>query len=241
MALIEPRLLEGLQSQQQHLQTPVSKTILSLDDQMKDVLSRPDISSHDKVKLYNQVLQRYINYNDQQQATAQAPVRVTMIGSTPSSSTRTSPAPEDASSSPSSSIIEQEVLDSVPTRMKKKAQLLMNRIKASPELAWTDVGEMVYKGQILPHTNISDLVNDALRRRKHFEPRGWEVFARAMKETNVPQDLIGHRERWQWMQRQHQDNTPSTTPSPVSPTPISQSRRKKKRIVSTRVPRWTTY
>ena len=64
--------------------------------------------------------------------------------------------------------IEQEVLNSVSKTMKKKAQLLVNHIKNSPAMRWTDKGELVYKDQVLSNTNVADLVNDALRRRKHF-------------------------------------------------------------------------
>ena len=224
MALVEPRLLESLQWQQQEFQTPMSKAMSTLDSDMQGILSRHDVPPDEKVKLYNQTLQRFINYHDQRQMAAKAPVQVAMVDSgTTSPSADTSPVMADA--------IEKELLESVPPRMKKKAQLLINRMKAHPQLSWSDRGELVYKDQIVPDTNVADLVNDMLRRRKHFEPHGWQTFARALKETNVPQDLIGHQERWQWMQRPGQE--PSSTPS--------RSRRKTSRVVSTRVPRWSSY
>jgi len=229
MALVEPRLLEGLQWQQQQFQTPLGKAMSSLDGDMQDILARHDVPQDEKVKLYNQILQRYVTYHDQRQTAARAPVRVTMVDeglpSDDQKSTDTSPMPADA--------IEREMLESVPPRMKKKAQLLINRIKAHPQLAWTDRGELVYKDQVVTNTNVADLVNDVLRRRKHFEPRGWQTFAQALKETNVPQDLIGHQERWEWMQHPREAASPSAQQS--------QPRRKRTRVVSTRVPRWSPY
>ena len=201
---------------------------------MQDILSRHNVSADEKVKLYNQVLQQYMNYKDQQQMAAQAPIRVTMVDNASEGKSTTVPA--ESSTMPDA--IEREVLDSVPMRMKKKAQLLINRIKANPRLAWSDMGQLVYKDQVMANTNVADLVNDALRRRKHFEPHGWQIFAQAMKETNVPQDLIGHRERWQWMQRHPQEEVTAAAAAARQPTP----QRKRKRVVSTRVPtRWSPY
>ncbi len=130
--------------------------------------------------------------------------------------------------------IEREVLESAPDRMKKKAQLLVNRIRNSPHLQWTDTGELVYKGQVVANSNVVDLVNDVLRRRKHFEPQGWQTFARGLKESNVPQDLIGHQERWQWM---HQ--SPPTLASQRESVVQPLETKKQRREVS--VPRWSSY
>jgi hypothetical protein len=246
MALVEPRLLDGMQWQQQQLQNPMGKAMSSLDGDMQEVLTRPTISPGEKVKLYHQVLQRYMNYKDQREMAAEAPVRVSMVDTSPSplvsdgSSSSTVPMtlPPTPSDTPAGAI-ERELLDSVPMHMKKKAQLLVNRIKANPQLAWTDTGELVYKDQVIANTNVSDLVNDALRRRKHFEPSGWQIFAQAMKETNVPQDLIGHRERWQWMQRRPQQGAAAAAAATAAASHLAPL--KKKRIVSTRVPRWSSY
>jgi hypothetical protein len=37
-----------------------------------------------------------------------------------------------------------------------------------------------------------DLVNDVLSKKKYFHPQGWEPFGEALREANVPQNLIGH-------------------------------------------------
>lgn len=223
MALVEPRLLEGLQWQRHTNNNPMMKAMSSLDGDMQEVLTQQNMSTDEKVKLYNQVLQRYINYGEQQQMAARAPIKMQMIDTTPPESI-SSPAPESAAID----AIEQEVVDSVPTRMKKKDQQLINRIKNSPHLRWTDKGEIIYKDQVMSNTNVADLINDALRRRKHFEPQGWQLFAQALKEPNVPQDLVGHHERWEWMQQQQPQEVPARP-------------KKKKRVVSTRAPRWSPY
>ena len=39
-------------------------------------------------------------------------------------------------------------------------------------------------------------------------PRGWQAFAEDLRDMNIPQDVIGNRERWDWMHRAQE--TPET-------------------------------
>ena len=56
-------------------------------------------------------------------------------------------------------------------------------------------------GKSIPGSNIIDLVNDVIRHRKGSEPTGWQAFAEGLRDINIPQDVIGNRERWDWMHR----------------------------------------
>ena len=55
-----------------------------------------------------------------------------------------------------------------------------------------------------PNTNVINLVNDVLRNRKTFVPNGWKIFCKALGKLNVPQDLIGNKLRWNYMQKELQ-------------------------------------
>ena len=57
----------------------------------------------------------------------------------------------------------------------------------------------MYKGEVVSHTHIQDLVQDVLQKRKNHIPRGWQTLAKALKESNIPQDLIANQDRWDWM------------------------------------------
>ena len=83
--------------------------------------------------------------------------------------------------------------------MKPKAGLLVRKMKADPNIAWSEKGEPKYKGKTVRGSNVVDLVNDVLRKRKYFNPQGWETFGEALREANVPQDLIGHEDRWKYI------------------------------------------
>jgi hypothetical protein len=66
-------------------------------------------------------------------------------------------------------LIDDEILESVPKTMKAKAQLLLKKMKSSPDISWNEKRELKCK-------------------RKYFNPQGWETFGEALREANVPQD-----------------------------------------------------
>jgi hypothetical protein len=49
-----------------------------------------------------------------------------------------------------------------------------------------------YNDKTVQGNNVVDLINDVLRKRKYFNPQGWETFGEALREANVPQDLSRH-------------------------------------------------
>lgn len=200
MALIDPRLLQTLQQQQ----IPVNSTLSmmqSLDRDMESVLRKNDVTEREKVRLYNDALQKYLTFENQRTSSVSPlPVKVVQDRSTPN------PGNESRRSD-----IEREIVESVPKTMSKKARLLIDRIKSNPVMKWNDKGELIYKDNTIPGTNISDLINDVLRHRRQFTPRGWETFAQGLKDINAPQELVGNRERWQYM---HHRNPPRSLGPP---------------------------
>jgi hypothetical protein len=73
---------------------------------------------------------------------------------------------------------------------------------------------------------VVELVNDVLRKRKYFNPQGWETFGEALREANVPQYLIGHEDRWRYItqtkrtsrsRKRQQSSSPIRPYSPKTP------------------------
>ena len=112
--------------------------------------------------------------------------------------------------------IKEEILESVPKTMKTKAELLIRKMKADPNIAWIEKGELKYKGETVRGSNVVELVNDVLRKRKYFNPQGWETFGEC--STNVPQNLIGHEDRWKYITQTKR--TPTSRKRQQSPSPI---------------------
>ena len=189
MTLVDPRLLNQLQQQQpsKPIRNITVNSMNQMNETMKETLEDPTLSDTDKVQLYNQSLMRHNFVEDKVQ-------------------------PQPTSSTVLDETVEDDILDSVPKTMRQRAARLIRKIKSSSSIRWNDRGELIYKGNVYPNTNISDLVNDVLRRRKTFQPQGWDVFAEGLQDINVPMDLVGNEERWKWMHSSKPVDKASATP-----------------------------
>ena len=202
MALVPQELLDTVQLQQNQMINPVTKMLSSLDKEMQQVLDRTDIPDDEKAKLYQQTLQQYRAYSDKKKE----PVKISIVPTTPSTPSAVGIDQVDKGQDPPLKDeivmdgVEQDVLESVPKSLQKKARLLLQKIKQHGAVAWNEKGELTYDGNPLPGTHMVDLVNDVLRRRKTFTPTGWPQFSQVLSAMNVPQDLVGNKERWKFMQ-----------------------------------------
>ena len=152
------------------------KVMDTLDKKMQTILEREDLSADERLKLYDQSFTRYLNdYDDYRPR----PVAV---------------APEPVKQD----LFDNEILESVPKTMKAKVQLLLKKWRAVPTLAWTRKGNWNTRRNVKGSNGV-DLVNDVLSKRQYFNPQGRETFGDALREANVPQDLIGHEDRWRYI------------------------------------------
>ena len=117
------------------------------------------------------------------------PIRVVTVNeSVTGSGSGVEPGPEGAVRAPSSGQ-EATVLDTVPKTMQAKARRLMEHLKR--DIAWTARGELIHEGVPVVGSNVVDLVNDLLRKRK-TDPPGWQPFARQLRAINLPMELVGN-------------------------------------------------
>ena len=209
MQLIDPKMLQQVTTPIQQVTAPIHpihRSMSTLDRDMQNILQRTDLPVEEKVRQYNQILQRYLEYQDH--------LRIP-----------TAPPPMTISKD-----IEQEVLSTIPKTMRRKAENLLERVKRQSNLGWNERGELLFNGEVIQGTNIVDLVNDMVRQRKSFQPRGWREFARALRQDNVPQDLIGNKERWDWMHRESATSDGFSTAEESTP---DRPKRKARSLVKT--------
>ena len=165
---------------------------------MQTILEREDLSEDERLKLYDQSFTRYLNVYDDY---GPRPVAV---------------APEPVKQD----LIDNEILESVPKTMKAKVQLLLKKMKSTPEISWNEKEELKYKGETVQESNVVELFNDVLSKRKYFNPQGWETFGEALREANVPQDLIAYEDRWRYItqiKRTPRSRKRQQSPSPIRP------------------------
>ncbi len=111
--------------------------------------------------------------------------------------------------------IEADVVDTVPKTMQGKARRLMERMKRN--MSWTTRGELIHEGAPIVGSNVVDLVNDVLRKRK-TDPTGWQPFARQLRAEDVSQQYVGslhhrltstYRSDWRVGMRVGRDTVPA--------------------------------
>ena len=70
-------------------------------------------------------------------------------------------------------------------------------MKERPDIiTWDKTGQVKHEGENIPQSNISDLISDALRARKNFNPTGSKEFFHVLSKINMPKDLVTNEGRW---------------------------------------------
>ena len=83
------------------------------------------------------------------------------------------------------------IIAGMPKTLKKKAEALLRYLEN--EVSWKDNGEVVYKGNILPGSHITDLVRYSLQEYGDREPLQYQTFLEILKEINVPKCVVTQR------------------------------------------------
>lgn len=184
MVLVDPRVLDPPSVVPDATQESLKKIDRDMTKAVEDESATDSERAAQLQQLLFHFLRRYEQYKNAR-ATPPPPMASQPLPSPPPPSTQ------------SDSVVVKEVLDTVPKSFKRKAELLLDRVKRDPHLAWNDQGELIVRGQVINHSNIADLVNDALRTRRGHPtpPEGWRAFAAALRRVNTPKEWIGNPAR----------------------------------------------
>ena len=101
------------------------------------------------------------------------------------------------------------IVRGIPKTMKTRAEALLAHLKERGDvITWDDMGQVLVDGVLIPKSNISDLVSDAMRSRKHFNPVGVREFYNVLNKINVPKDLVRNERRWDKTEKKKVDEKP---------------------------------
>ena len=104
---------------------------------------------------------------------------------------------EDSEETQEDSLSAEMIVRGIPKTMKTRARALLERLKEREDvITWDDMGQVLLNGVLILKSNISDLISDAMRDRKHFNPVGVREFYNVLNEINIPKDLVRNERRW---------------------------------------------
>jgi hypothetical protein len=163
--ILVPEDVFGRFEQKQKLETsPILTNMMKTDTEMSNVLQRPDMEDAEKQKLYYTNLERYLNLKQQKDSE----IPTVQLATKNSEDDENKKPPETVNTLPDSLIV-----NNVPTTMRQRATAILNRLKTRPDIvSWDEIGQVKLDGLNIPDSNISDLISDAVRGRKKFNPTG---------------------------------------------------------------------
>ena len=98
----------------------------------------------------------------------------------------------------------EDVLKDIPEIKRPQAKRLLKHIK--PHITWSDDGEIVHKQSLVPDSNISELLSNAVQEKaatKKFvvedQPIAWEEFATTLNRARTPKHLICNKQLWTYL------------------------------------------
>ena len=174
--------------QKQKLETsPIVSNMMQKDADMSKLLYREDLNDDEKKKLYHANLERYPELNHQKDNTTPT------VRFLPNSKIENE---ELALPEEKAQLSDSVMVESIPKTMRTRAVALLNRLKARPDvISWDETGGVSLDGVDIPRSNISDLISDAVRGRKNFNPFGSRQFFRALRKINMPRDIVRNEDR----------------------------------------------
>ena len=134
----------------------------SLDGDMSKVLSDPYLTDDKKVQQYTSAQARYniINAPDKEKEESM----------------------EDK-------YIPDDVLTSIPKRLKMKGERLIEFVRKNPSLNFNTQGELTVDGMRIANSHAGDLINHALKKSKSV-PIGWDIFQQQLLTMNIPRNIL---------------------------------------------------
>ena len=83
------------------------------------------------------------------------------------------------------------IISAMPKSLKRKAEALLRYIEK--EVSWKDNGEVVYRGETLPGSHITDLIRYTLQEYGEALSPQCKAFLEILKRGNVPKSVAIQR------------------------------------------------
>lgn len=182
MFLVTPHQLNRLTRPSQSIRDVAED---DLDARMRAILNEQGLSSHEKIKKYNALLQRYLTFVKQDQTE-----------NLTENLTKTEAEADSGTDVRTSDSIIDDVLQSLPPRDRKNAEYVLKKLSDRHDV-WNTKGEFVYRGNVVKGSHMIDLFKRLLfpfkkKKSEGSEPPGWTHFLNTLSELNIPLSSISN-------------------------------------------------
>lgn len=256
MLLIDPSMFEKIK-QQNSADSPMSR----LDIELQNILNS-QMEDRKKCILYLQILHRYLHFTEE----GRQPLELPLVSNTDIpevtddknkdidiSNVVVEKASHGEETLDKNTLLNKRhtytprhILSLIPKTYTRKGELLLNLVASNADkIDWDDVGTVIINKEKIVGSNILDLVNDCVRPLKNNEPIGWQQFASALKEIQIPLTYIGNPKRSDFIKQLQLKDLEQPTPQQeeIFSTPKSRNRYKHVRKAQQKIDweKWTPY
>lgn len=171
-----------------------------LDQKMKSILLNSKIDDSEKITLYLQILQKFVNFHRPQEKSENAEIEEKEkvsekeeLEAEKDVSVEDSKFLSENEVKQESETIEMEIERAAPKKLKHLTlQIIKFFQENKKEIFWSPQKELVIDGKIIPNTNIVDLIIHLVRDRKG-KPRAYELFYDILKRKKFPLTFIKNK------------------------------------------------
>ena len=246
MVLIPSELAETIQSSTTR-GNATHKVLSELDAEIQSVLYKDNLSDEQKISLYNQTLQKYMQLEQHAPLPEPMPVKIHdqvsnlenggLSAHQSSLNSKEEPSKLKIEANQSHVNLKENALKLLPVTIRKKASLLIDHLAKQGQAGSSlnnERGELIFNGRVIPGSNLVDLLYDVMKERKDVQPIGWQQFLRVLVDANAPESLIANVNRRELFHRMKTKNVTSPAGAkskllPTVPTRVTQSTPKRKR------------
>ena len=186
MVMVPQDAYSSLMSQQKQLYSPLVTQLSNLDQELQSILTNPSIDSDGKYHQYMNVFKRYQSLQHQQAHPSQPPFPPPPLVQKPAAADTVEDQPHLQAE------FERRIVDGLPRQVRRKGKLLFRHMRDDPQrFNFLKSGELLAEGEVIPGSNITDLIHFATRKRPTARPPpGFEEFRELLHESNVPREAI---------------------------------------------------
>ena len=157
----------------------LKEKLYSLDEEMNRILNNKSLPPEEKAKLYNLALEDYIlfteKYTDRQHGFV-VPPQTTLLSHR-----------EEVTD-----LLRSTLETTLPRTYRKKGNIVLDYLERSDDISWSPSGQVIIKGEVIPGSNIIELLHHKIRyrRKPSSPPTGFDKFEQLLNTLNLPEGVL---------------------------------------------------